>query len=472
LRLCENNFDCATSNSTPKAPYTKIAASFRKVILAMKIQHLSRLCMLSLLMLVFLFPCAGLVSADDDTTIVVFSRHTFRGISKTIGPQKIFLGQYGIELPIPMLSYGQDATPQGLIIAEQFAAPGLQQAAALAVERIDENKVFDNHWDEVRADLASERTFWTGLYLIKGIQEQDPVHNHALKFTGCPIDPKKDHDAIDVVSSDHPVKSCTGKDAASKHAFLRLLETSPDLPALKATFRHFLNTVRAAIGLNPPVDIPDPVYSEDGALPKDYDQIAALASIIEMIAELGPPLPQIFRDSDHPPIPQLGKLAVQRGVNSLGIRFFTSEPSPLSDAVSVFPVNYMMSRPKGSHTIVVSHDNMMSALMSSLGIISGNSDPDDWAFYPIESYVFAFGRSNVSVVRMRVQIRNPDGAIPGDFASEVVWRGSRETWDKKVQALNDRAKTLDLGNKGNDCVSSVKECKAHDVKVVFSSEPF
>jgi len=72
-------------------------------------------------------------------------------------------------------------------------------------------------------------------------------------------------------------------------------------------------------------------------------------------------------------------------VDSLGIRFFTSEPSPLSDAVSVIPVNYIMSRPQGSHTIVVSHDNMMSALMSSLGIISSNGDPDDWAIFPIET---------------------------------------------------------------------------------------
>jgi hypothetical protein len=154
-------------------------------------------------------------------------------------------------------------------------------------------------------------------------------------------------------------------------------------------------------------------------------------------------------------------------VNSLGIRFFTSEPSPLADAVSVFPVNYMMSRPKGSHTIVVSHDNMMSALMSSLGVISSHSAPDDWAFFPIESYVFAFGSSNVSIVRMRVQIRDPDGAIPGKYASQVVWKGSLSQWNEKVRALNERAKTLDLGNDGNACLKAIEECKAEEIDVVF-----
>lgn len=438
----------------------------------MKNKDLMRFCRFGLLTLLFSVLCLSSsepVLAGDDTTLVVFSRHTFRGISKNIGPQKISLGQYGIDLKISTLSYGEDATPQGLIIAEHFAGPGLQKAAALAVGAIAENKVFDGHWDEVRAELAAERTFWTGLYLIKGIEEQDAEHNPAIKFTGCKT---VSGNAVDAVSSDHPIKACVSADDYSKNVYLQLLRSSPDLPKLKATFQDFLNTVRSAIGLGAPVRIPEPVYSSDGSLPKDYEEIAALASIIEMIAELGPPLPQIFRSSSVPgPLAQLGKVALQKGVNSLGIRFFTSEPSPLSDAVSVFPVNYMMSRPRGSHTIVVSHDNMMSALMSSLGIISSDSAPDDWAFFPIESYVFAFGNSNVSVVRMRVQIRDRDGAIPGDYESQVVWTGSFSQWNEKVRALNQRAQTLNLGDKGNACLTAVKECKADEIDVFFYSRP-
>ena len=425
-------------------------------------RDLTRFCLFGFLMLLLFPPClfsSEPVRGRDNTTLVVFSRHTFRGISKNVGPQKISLPQYGIDIPIPSLSYGEDATPQGLIIAESFAAPGLQKAAALAERAIAENNVFDGRWDEVRAELAAERTFWTALYLRRGIEEKGAQHNPAIKFTGCKTVSGK---AVDVVSSDHPVKDCVPADV-----YLQLLKASPDLPKLKATFQDFLNTVRAAIGLNSPVTIPDPVYSQDGSLPKDYDELAALASIIEMIADLGPPLPQIFPSSDPGPFAQLGKVALQRGVNSLGIRFFTSEPSPLSDAVSVFPVNYMMSRPKGSHTIVVSHDNMMSALTSSLGVISSNSTPDDWAFFPIESYVFAFGSSNVSIVRMRVQIRDPDGAIRGNYASQVVWKGSLSQWNEKVRALNERAKTLDLGNDGNACLNAIGECKAEEIDVVF-----
>ena len=420
----------------------------------MKNKDPMRFCLFGLLMVLFFSPCL----ARDDTTLVVFSRHTFRGISKKVGPTKISLPQYGIDLAIPILSYSEDATPQGLSIAEHFAAPGLQEAAALAVAATAENQLFDGHWDEIRAELAAERTFWTGLYLKIGLEDSDPQRNRAIKFTGCPFDPAKDKDAIDAVSSDHPVKKCV-----PAAVYRALIEASTDLPKLKNTFQNFLNTVRAAIGLSFPVVIPNPEYRKDGSLPPEYDQIASLASLIEMIADLGPPLPQIFRSGDHAHLLQLGKMAVQRGVNSLGIRFFTSEPSPLSDAVSVIPVNYMMSRPMGTHTIVVSHDNMMSALTSSLGIISSSGAPDDWAFFPIESYVFAFGSSHVSVVRMRVEISEPDGAIPGNYASQVVWKGSLSQWNEKVRALNQRARTMDL----SACDQPVTECEARQMKVVF-----
>src|SRR5437762_6671795 len=141
---------------------------------------LMRFCLFGLLMVLFLSPCLASPEpfpARDNTTLVVFSRHTFRGISKNVGPQKISLPQYGIDIPIPSLSYGEDATPQGQIIAENFAPPGLQEAAALAVRAIAENKVFDRRWDEVRAELAAERTFWTALYLRKGIEKKDAQHN-------------------------------------------------------------------------------------------------------------------------------------------------------------------------------------------------------------------------------------------------------------------------------------------------------
>ena len=198
----------------------------------MKNKDVMRFCLFGLLMVLFFSPCV----ASDNTTLVVFSRHTFRGISTKVAPQKIFLREFGVAVPIPNLSYGENATPRGLMIAEDFAAPALQEAAALAVGAIAENEVFDGHWDEVRAELSTERTFWTGLYLIKGIKQQDAEHNRAIQFTGCKTDPGK---AVDAVSSDHPIRACISTDDVSKDAYLHLLKTSPDLHEAERDFSTF-----------------------------------------------------------------------------------------------------------------------------------------------------------------------------------------------------------------------------------------
>jgi hypothetical protein len=64
---------------------------------------------------------------------------------------------------------------------------------------------------------------------------------------------------------------------------------------------------------------------------------------------------------------------------------------------------------------------------------------------------------------MRVEISEPDGAIPGNYASQVVWKGSLSQWNEKVRALNQRARTMDL----SACDQPVTECEARQMKVVF-----
>jgi len=410
--------------------------------------------------LVFLiFARAASSVAADNATIIVFSRHTFRGISKNIGPQTVSLPEYGISLALPNLSYEQDATPKGLFIAEHFASLGLNQAATLAVEALSEKKSFDGHWDEIRADLSTERTFWTALYLRKGLVKEGSGDRINIPVTGCKT---KEGAAIDLVSVNHSVKNCV-PEALS----LKLREASPDLPKLQKTFQDFLNLLRSTLGLTHPVMIPAAVYSKEGSLPKVYEEIATLASALEMSAELGPPLPQLFPNASPTMLSHFGKRTLNAGVNALGMRFFISAPAPLSDAMSVFPIDYVASRPRGSHTIVVSHDDFLSALVRSLGLISSEGEPDSWAVYPIESYIFAFGRDNVSVVRMRIQTKDPDGSIPGNYASQVLWKGSLGQWNEKVNALKKRARGLDLGAEGNACLQALKPCVAETLEVAF-----
>jgi hypothetical protein len=63
-------------------------------------------------------------SKCDRVTIVSFSRHTFRGSNERVGPQKIALKECGIELDVPTLGYGMDATPRRQTIGRDFARKG------------------------------------------------------------------------------------------------------------------------------------------------------------------------------------------------------------------------------------------------------------------------------------------------------------------------------------------------------------
>ena len=326
---------------------------------------------------------------SDGVTIVSISRHTFRGISKSIGPQHIALPEYGIQIKIPLLSYGENATPEGLKIAKEYGSRGLREAANTAVEALGESKSFDDHL-EIITDLGSERTFWTALQLRRGSQSTAAE----LPVKGCKT---SQGTGVDAITSADPVMKCIPPELTKS-----LLAASPDLDKYKARSKEFLDTIRSSIGANQASEpLPDPVYTE-GKFPKAYEQIGDLASALEMSAILGPPLPLIFKDAPQGPLLEKGNAALTAALNMIGIHLAIKSPPAISDALSVNPLRFMMSQTKGSHTALVSHDDFIFSLIRSLGLISTDGPPDDLAIYPIETFVFAFGERSVSVVRMRI----------------------------------------------------------------------
>jgi hypothetical protein len=397
-------------------------------------------------------------AAKDDTTVVAFSRHTFRGISKEIGPQKISLPEYGINVEIPNLSYAYDATPRGMEIAKQYASKGLQEAAAAAVTALGSKKKFDGHWDEIQADLATERTFWTANKIRDGLRGLNKANADTV-LTGCKTE--QGH-SIDVVSTRELAMKCAPP--AVLHA---ALAGSPDLRKFKAQGEHFLGVVRSAIGVEGPVpSLPEPVYSEKGELPKVYAEVASLASIIEMSSALGAPLPQIFKNVPKGPLLKKGKEAIAAGVNFLGVRFFIGNPTPVADAITMFPAKFISTQAKGRHTLVLAHDDFIAAMMHGLGILSTAGDVNDLGIYPIETFVVAYNDSKASVARMQLKVKN-DGSIPGPFEHKVVWTGTRAQWDEKVKAANDRAQAWNIGKEGQECLAALKMCKAEPVEVAY-----
>lgn len=409
---------------------------------------MKKLCCGTLMFYLFL-TCAPLANAgQDNTTIVSFSRHTFRGVTKEIGPQRIALKEYGIDLEIPLFSYAEDATPRGLDVAKNFAGRGLQDAASLAVKSLGEHNKFDGHWDEFRADLATERTFWTAIKIREGLNQ----HPAPIALTGCPTKPGK---SIDIVSTRQAVMNCVPSSVSN----------SPALALFKRRSEQFLTGFRSAIGIKGTMPaLPTPYYSDE--LPKEYGEVAKLASAIEMAAALGAPLPQLVEKADKTQLLKQGNAVLTAGLNMLGIRFFIKNPLLVSDNISVPALKYMALRPEGSHTAIVTHDDYISALLHSLGLISIESEPSELAVYPLETIVFAFSDMHVAVARLRLEVQE-DGYIPGEFKISLLWKGTRGDWDNKVAEVNARARTWDINAQARSCLNALEICKAETLEVAY-----
>jgi hypothetical protein len=383
-------------------------------------------------------------AAKDDVKIVAFVRHTFRGINRNVGPLSLALEKYGIGLKsLPVLSWGESSTPRGQDIARDFGSVGLQKVAEKAVKALGEGKNFNGQWDEFRADLATERTLLTALRLREGLKG-------TMSVTGCPT---KVGERVDVIVSREPTLKCAEEELSP------LMHASPDLTIFQQRAEKFLKAVSAAINIKGPMkELPAAVYDSEGKLPKEYEELEKLASAIEMTAELGPPLGELFPGSDA----KQGKQVLESALNFLGIRFFTKTPFQVADASSVYQLQYIEERKPGTHTLLLTHDDTLSNFLRALDLINPKSEAGELAIYPLETIVFAFGEKNVSVVRMRIQVRDPDGFIPGPFASTVLWKGSRADWDKKVKDVRDRVASWKVSEKTRACLDNLgkKVCDA------------
>ena len=373
-------------------------------------------------------PAFPQAAGPDSTAVVVFSRHTFRGVTQSIGPHRIQLPQFGLDFPLPLLSYGMEATPHGLAMTRQFASPALNQAAAKAVEGLGSGRRFDDRWDEIRIDLATSRNFFTALYLRDGLQggQKTPI-----ALTGCPT---VEGQGVDAVSKTEPVRKCVPP--AELH---KLQANSPVLERLRLAGEDLLRLVGTATGKGGTfkLELAEPTHPA-------YVQLGGLAGAIEMTAEQGPPLGLLFPQAPRESVRRYEPDAVRRASGFVGVRFAALFPREMACACSVLPVEYINSTPAGRHVIVQAHDDVISALCRSLGTISDTGDIDDLATYPLESVIFALGDQRVSIVRMRMQI-GEDGSFPGPFESRILWQGSRSEWDQKVQNVVEQARAWKAG---------------------------
>lgn len=354
---------------------------------------------------------------EPPTTIAVYARHTFRGISKAVPPEVVDLPEIGFRFTPPMFAYGMDAMPEGLRIAEKVYPAGLRAAVEMAGQAVGV-KGLEQHWDLIRPDLGTSRDFETALYLRRGLGGRVPL-------VGVP---SRDTEVKDFVTSFDV--AVLGPDTVED---FRQHITAEESRVVRQSTAEFLQGFqRAALGRAGSIEIP-PVFPDGKTEAPVFRETAKLAVSMEMASAKGPPLRALFdKRAENADIGSL----IRTGLKVSAARWMIMNPGAVGSVQGWFPLRYIDQLPPGSRQILVGHDVQFFFILRSLGLISLADDFRDGPVLPMESVIFAFRGNRVAVVRLQIQLHH-DGSA-GRFQPALLWQGSREDWNARLARIREQ----------------------------------
>jgi len=358
--------------------------------------------------------CIGGRAAEPPTTIAVYARHTFRGVSKAVPPEVINLPEIGFQFFPPMFAYGMDAMPEGLRIAEQVYPPGLRAAVEMAGQAVGAGRL-DQHWDLIRPDLGTSRDFETALAIQRGLGGRVPL-------VGVP---SRDTEVKDFVTSfDLSVLA-----PETIEEFRRKITREESIAIRQSTAEFLQSFQQAMMGAVRPVAIPA-VFPDGKKEAPIFRETAKLAVSLEMASAKGPPLRVLFDKTAGQT--DVGEL-IRTGLKVSAARWMIMNPGAIGSVQAWFPLHHIDQLPPGSRQILVGHDVQFFFILRSLGLISLTDDFTTGPVLPLDSIIFAFRGDRVAAVRLQVQLRR-DGSA-GKFQPTLLWQGSRSEWTARLAQI-------------------------------------
>lgn len=357
---------------------------------------------------------SGVRAGEPTTTIAVYARHTFRGVSKAVPPEAIDLPGIGLQFVPPMFAYGMDAMPEGLRIAETVYPQGLRAAVEMAGQAVGAKKL-DQRWDLIRPDLGASRDFETALAIRRGLGGNTPL-------VGVP---SRDTEVTDFVTS----FDLTALAPETVEEFRRKITPEESRVMRQSTDGFLQEFQQAALGAVRPLAIP-PVFPDGKSEAPIFRETSKLAVSLEMASAKGPPLRVLFDKTAGPT--DIGAL-IRTGLKVSAARWMITNPGAAGTVQGWFPIRYIDHLPPGSRQILVGHDVQFFFILRSLGLISLANDFNDGPVLPLESVIFAFRGDRVAVVRLQLKLLR-DGSA-GKFQPTLLWQGSRSEWDARLARI-------------------------------------
>ena len=357
-------------------------------------------------------------AGEVEPTIVVYTRHTFRGVTAEMPPGTIEIPQIGLTYELPALSYEMNATEGGLAIARQDYPQALESGVRAALDAIGEKRDFGNRWDSIRADLATQRTYETALHIKRGLGGNVPL-------TGCPT---RGSEVSDPVTSADWIRAALGEKA---------MQSLP-LPAkgearVQASAEAFVQSLQKVLtGKESQIELP-PLRNGTAKTPL-FESLSLLAQSMEMVATKGPPISLLLgKPAENEDV--AGVIAA--GLSLTAANWYMIFPGQTADLAAWPTLAYVGSLPAGRHEILVGHDEQLFCIKQSLGLVEFEKDPTTARIYPMETAIFVKNADRVALVGLRL-LYEKNGQTLGKFGHRVFWQGSLQEWESRVEAVKQR----------------------------------
>jgi hypothetical protein len=339
---------------------------------------------------------------------VTFLRHTFRGPSNVAGTTKIIFPD-GSEPAFLMMPFILNR-----IYDQNGMSPGLSERAEVFVT--------ENRFDDIIADLATQRTFDTGKFVaFKSVLN----YIRAIPTT------------VTAGSGADPVVSAFTLPPSPEIEAARKAEAARLKPEARKIAKDFLNNLQIKIAKR---SQPDNSAWDLMGLP----ELTLLADTVVMSA--GFPyhegLMEILEGSGWPRPKNVDQLAIQ-AQSLISIQHqIDNPPGESANYTAASPAKFIFDTLMGSkNPLSVSHDSLMIPLLTALGLLKDNIIP----LFPMMSLNFKYvdDAKYIRVLAKRFVIQK-NGSISTEFTEEFEI-GKVKT--KKVQKLAQNALETPRRNK-------------------------
>lgn len=351
-------------------------------------------------------------SQSDNYKVLSITRHSMRGVP-FFNSQEIPLTD-DLILPNPFLSWDENLTQAGI---DLINAKCINDCVQMGLKELHLGK-WHKEWEEIRVDFLSERPFLTGKIL------KQKLRNPHIKLTA-------------VIDKDHPTQLYTynssNYDSVSFDMGAGRFPTHvPPFPSniessiLQEKTRDFFNWLSLSILKKPFTgELPD-VYIDGQLNPFYTTNVSVAANLISMTSFPQPPLNKIFKNNEFYPHQREVSKSACKWLNYVLTNYYATQFIVYNSFPIIEFFNHMELNNKGR--IILSHDLRQFQLLRALDI---ESYPEN---LPFQSYIIIQTTDQVCLLYTAAKI-SKQGAYQKPFIKKVIWKGSLEEWQAKIQHM-------------------------------------